>query len=170
MESTLRYLLDWPAFDLFVTQNAWAWPLAETAHFIGLILLIGAVGLFDLRILGLAKQIPIAPLRRLLPWGVFGFSLCVLSGMTFVAAIPSNFGTHPYNVLTTNVWLQLKLLFILLAGLNLAAFYVTGMSRAVESLRANDDAPLLARGIAGVSVFLWAGVIYLGRLIPWDVG
>jgi hypothetical protein len=170
MESTLRYLLDWPAIDRFVSENAWAWPLAETAHFIGLILLIGAVGLFDLRILGLAKSLPTAPLRRLLPWGVFGFVLCVVTGFTFVASMRSNTGTHPYEILMTDIWLQLKLLFIFLAGVNLTAFYLTGMSRVVESLKPGDEAPLLAKAIAGASLFLWVGVIYFGRLIPWDIG
>jgi hypothetical protein len=170
MESVLRYLLDWPAVDRFVSANAWAWPLAETVHFIGLILLIGAVGLFDLRILGVAKSLPIAPLRRLLPWGVLGFTLCVITGFTFIAAMKTNAGMHPYDVLVSDTWLQVKLLFIFFAGVNLGTFYLTGMSRAVEFLKAGDDAPLLAKAIAGASLFLWVGVIYLGRLIPWDLG
>ena len=51
--------------------------LCETFHFFGIVLLIGGVGLFDLRILGMAKGLPLAAVRRLLPWGVFGFALCV---------------------------------------------------------------------------------------------
>jgi hypothetical protein len=76
----------------------------------------------------------------------------------------------PYDVIRTDVWLQLKLAFIALAGLNLLAFYVTGMSRAVDTLRAGDDAPGLAKLIAGASLFLWLGVIYFGRLIPEALG
>jgi hypothetical protein len=53
-----------------------------------------------------------------------------------------------------------------LAGVNLLAFYLTGMSRAVEHLQAGDDAPGFAKLIAGASLFLWLGVIYFGRLIP----
>ena len=57
-------------------------------------------------------------------------------------------------------------MFIALAGVNLLLFYVTGMSRAVDDLRPGDDAPGLAKVIAGASLFLWLGVIYFGRLIP----
>jgi hypothetical protein len=72
-------------------------------------------------------------------------------------------------VLTTNLWLQLKLVFIALAGLNLLAFHLTGMARVVEALGPMNDTPLLARCLGGVSLALWLGVIYVGRLIPWEL-
>ncbi len=44
----------WPNFSL--------WPTLETLHYLGLCLLLGAVGLFDLRVLGLFKGLsPAAP-------------------------------------------------------------------------------------------------------------
>ena len=48
-------------------HTAWAWPIAESLHFIGLSLLVGTIGLFDLRLLGLARGIPIAAMHRLIP-------------------------------------------------------------------------------------------------------
>jgi hypothetical protein len=145
----------------------WAWPLGETLHFIGVSLLVGIVGMYDLRVLGMAKGLPLAALKRLLPWGVFGFALCAMTGFMFVGGMGANlFQTHPYDVLLTDVWLQLKLLFIFLAGVNLLAFYLTGMVRAVDTLGPGDDAPLLAKSIAGTSLFLWIGVVVCGRLIP----
>ena len=165
MDSFLRYWLSSPAVENLM-KTPWGWPLFETLHFAGIALLIGGVGMFDLRILGMAKGLPLAALRRLLPWGVFGFILCVVTGAGFVLGMRSNIERNAYDVLTTDVWLQLKLLFILLAGMNLIAFYLTGMSRAVDRLGPQDDAPMLAKVIAGASLFLWLGVIYFGRLIP----
>ena len=53
------------ALSMYVRDTPWLWPTMETLHFIGLSLLIGTVGLFDLRVLGVAKQIPrSAPSRR----------------------------------------------------------------------------------------------------------
>jgi hypothetical protein len=74
-----------------------------------------------------------------------------------------------YDVLTTDIWLDLKLLFLFLAGINLLVFYKTGMSRVVDDLGPGEDAPFLAKAIAGASLFLWLGVIYFGRLIPWGL-
>ncbi|MGB7220205.1 MAG: hypothetical protein WBD07_15510 [Vicinamibacterales bacterium] len=167
MEPFLRYWLRWPIVETFFKAYAWAWPLCETLHFFGLALLIGIVGMFDLRMLGVAKGLPIAPLRRLLPWGVFGFILCVVTGLMFVTGIYANVEIHPYYILMNNIYLQLKLLFLALAGLNLLAFYLTGMSRAVDNLPAGADAPPLAKVIAGTSLALWLGVVYVGRLIVW---
>ena len=166
MELFLRHWLAWPVVEHFISRYSWVWPLCETLHFFGIILLIGGVGMFDLRVLGMAKGLPMAAVRRLLPWGVFGFSLCVATGLVFVTGFRANLPMNPYDVIKNDVWLQFKLLFIALAGVNLLAFYRTGMSRVVDALRPGDDAPVLAKVIAGASLFLWLGVIYFGRLIP----
>ena len=169
MESFLRYWLDWPIATSFLSYDSWAWPLTETVHFIGLILLIGGVGIFDLRILGVAKGVPIEPLRGLIPWGVFGFALCVVSGTMFFTGYQANLPIPPYEILITDAFLQWKLIFILFGGINLLAFYLTGTSRAVDGLGAGADAPPLAKVIAGTSLFIWFGVIYFGRLLPWGL-
>jgi hypothetical protein len=144
------------ALSAFITESDWAWYTCETVHFVGLALLIGAVGILDLRMLGIAKQLPVGPLHRLIPWGVLGFILCVVSGGLFVVGEPGSF-------LTRDAF-QYKMLFIVLAGLNVVLFYVF-MYREVEALGADDDAPPLAKVIAGTSLLLWFGVIYWGRLM-----
>ena len=170
MESFLRYWLTSPTLTVILQRNdvgVWAWSLCETFHFVGLCLLVGIVGMFDLRVLGMAKGLPLAALQRLLPWGVFGFVLCLATGLVFVLGIGGNlFGDNAYDVLMRDVYLQLKLIFIFLAGINVLAFYLTGSARAVEKLGAGDDAPRLAKVIAGTSLFLWIGVVIFGRLIP----
>ena len=169
MDSVLRNWLAWPVVEHFLKGHVWAWPLCETFHFLGICLLIGGVGMFDLRILGVAKALPIAAMRRLLPWGVFGFVLCVVTGILFVLGFRADLPIDSYDVIKADAWLQLKLLFILLAGMNLSAFYLTGMSRVVDGLAPGDDAPLMAKVMAGASLLLWLGVIYFGRLIPEGV-
>jgi hypothetical protein len=166
METFLRTWLEWPSVAAFVARYTWAWPLGETFHFFGIILLIGGVGLFDLRLLGVAKGLPVAAVRRLLPWGVTGFVICVVTGFMFVTGVRANVPSSPYDVIKSNPWLQLKFLFIAFAGLNLLGFYLTGMDRAVDSLRAGEDAPATAKVFAAASLFFWLGVIYFGRLIP----
>jgi hypothetical protein len=166
MEPFLRYWLRWPSLERFFIRYTWAWPVCEVFHFVGLILLIGAVGMFDLRLLGIGKGLPVGPLRRLLPLGVLGFGLCVVTGLMFVGGVYANVETHPYVVLVKDVFLQWKLLFMFLAGMNLLVFYLTGASRAIDALGPGDDAPLLAKVVGGASLFLWLGVIFFGRLIP----
>ena len=152
-----------------IGRYRWFWPLSEVFHLVGLILLLGIVALFDLRLLGVAKGIPVAPLRKLLPWAVFGLMLCVLTGLVFVTGLWANVAVHPMEALRIDLYLQLKLLFIGLAGVNLLLFYKGGISRTVEALGPGEDAPTSAKLVAASSLFLWIGVVYWGRLIPWGI-
>jgi hypothetical protein len=170
MEAFLRYILDWPSLNSFLNQHPWGWPLLEVSHFVGLALLFGIVGMFDLRVLGVAKGLPLEPFRRLLPWGLFGFALAVVSGLGFTLGLGANlFGVNAYDVLRTNTYLQLKLLLIGLAGANMTAFYVSGVGRQVDQLGPGDEAPGSAKAFAAASIALWTGVMYFGRLIPWGL-
>ena len=166
MAEFLRYWMHWPTLDAWMAIPG-AWAICETLHFIGLCMLMGLVGLFDLRVLGMGRGVAPVDLKPLVPWGVFGFALCVLSGGLFVFGMGANIiGGYAYDVIATNPWLQWKLLFLALAGINLAGFYVSGMSRAVDRLDANGDAPAMAKMFCGASLVLWVGVIVFGRLIP----
>ena len=60
MMGTIHSLATWlptTALSQFVNNHGWVWPTCETLHFIGLILLMGNVGLLDLRMLGLLKEL-----------------------------------------------------------------------------------------------------------------
>lgn len=142
-----------------VVHYAWLWPISETLHFIGLAMLIGVVGLMDLRLLGLAKRVPFSPLHRLLPWAVAGFFICLATGVVFFAGDPFQY-IH-------NAVFWFKLLFIGLAGLNVLVFYATGLFHRIEHLGPGEDAPFAAKLIAGTSLVLWIGVMYLGRMLPF---
>ena len=155
--------------EYLIGAYRWVWPLSEVIHFIGLTLLVGIVTIFDLRLLGVAKRMPVAPLRKLLPWSVLGFGLCVFTGLLFVTGLWANVKIHPVEALVIDHFLQMKLTFIALAGINLLALNSSGMSRAVDGLGPGDDAPPLTKFIAGASLFLWVGVVYWGRLIPWGL-
>src|SRR5229473_2816513 len=70
------------ALHHFVYVNEpWLWPTCEILHYLGLSLLLGTVGVFDLRMLGFAKGIPPSAIHRLVPWGVGGYVLNVLTGI-----------------------------------------------------------------------------------------
>jgi hypothetical protein len=137
----------------------WLWAACESLHFMGMALLIGAVGLLDARMLGLFKGLPIAPLERLVPWGVLGFVINLATGIVFFAGAPEQY--------VQNIAFGLKMLFVLLAGVNVSLFYLTGLSRRVDRLGAGEDAPMAAKLIAGASLFLWFGVLYWGRMLPF---
>jgi len=139
-----------------VMYSAWGWPIVEIVHFTGLCLLMGAVGMFDLRMMGLVRGISLPALHKLVPFGVLGFVLSVCSGVMFVSSAPDQYLYNP-------AW-QTKMGLLALAGLNMVLFYLT-TSRRLKSLGPDDMPPLAARLFAGVSLTLWLGVIAAGRVI-----
>jgi hypothetical protein len=136
----------------------WAWPLCESIHFFGLSLLLGTVGFFDLRLLGFARGVPVAALHRLIPIGVTGFAINAATGFCFLAGTPDQYFINPA--------FQAKVLMFLVAGLNVAAFYLV-MFKRVRDVGPGQQAPLFARIIGGVSLCAWIGVMTAGRLITF---
>lgn len=153
-------------FEAWQLMNAfdWLWPLCEIIHFIGMSLLLGAVGILDLRILGVGKGLPIARLEALIPLGVAGFIANAVTGTLFVIANPDG-GANAYLL---NLAFQIKIVLILIAGLNALAFYVTGISDKLASIGPAGEASKDAKLIAGLSLALWISVIMFGRLIMYN--
>lgn len=142
--------------DLMLVSKYW-WAFMMDLHFIGLALLIGTVGVLNLRILGFEKRLTGASLHRLMPWALAGFGINVLTGTLAFIGMPA------YYTFDAAFWL--KILALMLLGLNVAVFYLTNAFESVERLGPGDDASRLAKVIAGSSLFLWFAVITLGRYI-----
>ena len=130
----------------------------------GLILLVGSVGLIDLRVLCIGRQLPLSLLYGLVPWAIFGFTLCFGTGTVFILGDP--FKT-PADTLTKTVF-QIKILFVVLALINALLFEYYSDFR--ELLRADNfvgEIPFSAKITAGLSLFIWMSVVYLGRMLPY---
>jgi hypothetical protein len=153
--------LEWikqTSIGAFVRDTPWAFPTLQSLHFIGMSLLIGVVGVIDLRVLGLARGLPIHPLHRFLPLAFFGFGLNVLTGLFF-------FCHDPY-VYAFNPSFRIKMLLILLAGLN-ALWFRLGVFLDVDKWGPGIEASRLAKVISALSLLLWVGVITAGRFIAF---
>lgn len=158
MDAVITWIQGTP-LNAALVQSIWAFPAGETLHFIGLAMLFGFVAMLDLRMLGVAKQIPLAPLHRLLPWGVTGFLITFSTGLLFIFATPEQY---------LKDWVfWSKMLLVALAGVNVLVFYTGGIYRLVEALGPGQDAPVPAKMIAVTSLCLWVGVMFFGRMLPF---
>lgn len=126
----------------FVRDSPWAFPALQCLHFIGMALLFGAVATMDLRVLGVARSMPIDSVTRLVPLAVVGFGINLVSGALFFAHDPFQYAF--------NASFRLKLVLIAAAGLN-AIWFRSKPSKAV----------------AAISLALWLGVIAAGRFIAF---
>jgi uncharacterized membrane protein len=150
--------LDTSTLSVWVISSAYLWPALESIHFLGLSLLIGTVGLFDLRLLGFARNIEPKTLHRLVPIGVLGYGINAITGALFFVG---DTGQYVYNAA-----FHFKMLFMVLTGINVVVFYLTTY-RAVEDVQAGGHTSMAAKVIGGVSLLLWLGVITCGRLLTF---
>jgi hypothetical protein len=154
-------LLAWfkeTAVGEFVRDSTWAFPTLQSLHFIGMSLLIGIVGAIDLRVLGVARAVPLGPLHRFLPLAFIGFGINAVTGFCFFC--------HDPWVYAFNVAFRAKMFLILLSGLN-ALWFRLGVFIDVEKWGPGIEASKLAKVISGASLLIWIGVITAGRYIAF---
>ena len=144
------------AVESFVNSRPWVWPASETLHFIGLSVLFGILFAINLRLMGGLRGVPFAALHRLLPWAMLAFGINLVTGMLFFIA-----AAHQYINNGPFFW---KIIFLMLAGADL--LYLTVFDRNWE-LPADADPPMREKVIAASAVFLWMGVIFWGRMLPF---
>lgn len=141
-----------------VTSTFWLWPVLEILHFLGLSLLLGALIIIDLRLLGFFRGMDVKATHALLPLVFLGFTLNLVTGVLFFFGDPFRYATH--------TGFQLKMLLVVVAGLN-ALWYYWKLHPVMHNWQPDTKPPGFAKVIASVSLVSWTGVLLLGRLIPY---
>jgi uncharacterized membrane protein len=135
-----------------IVENPWVWPIAEIIHFIGLCLLFGVVLVVNLRMLGILGEVALIDLRGLLPWGLAGLGINIVTGMLFFLASPDQY--------TQNPSFTAKMALMLAGGVML--LYPTMVDEGT-----NERRPLELKVVAVLSISVWVGVLFFGRFLPY---
>ena len=154
----ILHTLEMSAVGEAMRQSLMLYPAVETMHIIGFSILIGSIIAFDLRVLGMARGIPLEAVARLLlrtAW--LGFCIAVPMGVLLFITEATSIAENPS--------FRIKMALIVLAGINMLAFHL-GPWRSVASW-VGGAAPAAARNGALASVVLWLGVLPGGRLIAY---
>jgi len=158
MTESLVQAIEGGAINTWVLSTYWLWPLLEIIHFIGLSLLLGSIMVVDLRLAGYLRQIDIKSTHRLLPWAAIGFAMNLVTGFLFFFGDPGRY--------SINIGFQIKMVLVLIAGLNVLLF-AWKINPLIGEWDPYGDTPAFARAIGWVSLLTWTGVLLLGRLIPY---
>jgi hypothetical protein len=151
--------LEHSAFGTWVREapTIWAYATILFLHTIGLGFVVGVNVAIDLRILGVARQMPLLPMRKLFPWMWAGFIVNALSGVALLIADATTKLANPVFLV--------KMTFIALGVVNM------GWSKR----KLFDDPQTLeqypptshAKRVAIVSLVLWIGATTAGRLMGY---
>ena len=153
----LALRLESSALGAWARGSAVGYPLANSAHLLGLVMLVGSIGLLDLRLLGLFRGLPATALaRNLIPLAATGLMLQALSGFIMFAA--------DAGPLTRSTVFRWKLAAIAAALVNVVAFHVQWQHGLEEW---NQRIPAATRVLAAISLALWLSAAALGRLIAY---
>jgi hypothetical protein len=136
---------------LALKSHAWAYPMLEIVHIIGISLLIGNLVLLELRVFGRGVQLPVQDLARLgLSLVVIGFCIAAASGLLM-------FATQAEELLTNRAF-KLKMLLLVLAASNAAWFHGRGSLLKLDGL---------AKFQMVLSTLIWISIVSCGRWIAY---
>jgi hypothetical protein len=151
--------LEATALGAAMRQWLWFYPVVEIVHIAGLVMLVGSAAMFDLRLLGLSRRLPVTDMaRHLLPWARTGFAVVVPTGLMMFVAHATEMAANPA--------FQLKLLLVSAAVANAAVFHRWPF-RSVARWNVEASPPAAARLAAVLSLTLWTGAIACGRLLAY---
>ena len=143
-----------------VRQSNWLFPTIETGHLFGIISLVASTSILDLRLMGLIlpRESVSKLAARCLGWAWGGFTVQVVTGfLLFSSEATKMYGSRVF---------QVKMLLILLAGLNALAFHFLAF-RKVATWDVSPVTPLPAKFAGCVSILLWFGIVAAGRWIAY---
>lgn len=157
MEFLLR--LQNSAFGIWVAESEQIWGYSGilTLHTLGMGLAVGTSWVVDLRVLGVARRVPLAALRNVARVFWVGLAINAATGVMLFVAAAADKGIQ-------------KIFYLKLSLILLALLADARIRRVVLGDRAALDRPVpsTVRFLATTSLVLWAAAIAAGRLMAYQ--
>jgi hypothetical protein len=142
-------------------HNAWAIPIIQSVHIVGIGIVMGSALMIYLRILGWAGQDQTLrqTVNRFGPWLTGALWLLLATGILMVIGEPVR------ELVTFSFWLKMSLV-------ALSALLAVGFQRSIRKREKQWEETLVNRksvkGLALLTFLIWVSIIVLGRLIAYD--
>jgi hypothetical protein len=154
--------LETTAIAAVIQESLYGFPILVGIHILGISLSAGTLLWADLRLLGVSlRGYRLTDVYRgLAPWFLTGFGVMIISGAVLFTA----FATAAYG----NVYFRIKMVAIVLAGVNALIFHRAADREGTRSVPATAT-PTIARISGLTSIALWAAVIVAGRMMSYTM-
>jgi len=160
--------LDWLEelpLSQWVAQSEVGYPMMLSIHSIGMAAVVGLLLMFDLRVLGLARGVPVSFFRKVMPFAWAGFFLNLVSGVLL-------FNSTAHRLVDNWPFLS-KMVCILAAGAvtwllwrAIGSVEEAGGGASADAQTAIVASPVV-KALALASIILWLAAITFGRLIAY---
>ena len=148
-------------WSVALLESLYVWPFIESTHVLTLALFAGTAAVNDLRLVGAGfTGVPASEVTfRLLRITRIAFGVMVITGLLLFYSNPVRYW-H-------NIFFRIKLILLVVAGLNIWLFHGRIHRRVAEWQHA-ERPPRAARLAGAISLLTWAGIIVTGRLIAYN--
>lgn len=163
MPTSVQAFSDWLAATPLSTQIKavdWIIPTVQTIHILSISIVTSAAAMVDLRVLGvLSRRQPLAEIAyRFVPWIWWTLIVLAVSGGTLIIGEPGRSLGNPAFVAKMSM---------LAAVLVLTLLFQRGLRHDERYWDSSAGRRLGGRLIAGVSLIIWAGIVFAGRWIAY---
>lgn len=138
------------------SPSVFAYWFILSFHAIGMGLLVGASVVIDLRLLGVAIDLPLAPLKGLYRIIWIGFWIQIVSGALLLIAYPTKALTNP------DFYIKLTLI-----GIAVTVMHTLRKRIFTDSTMSESDMMTKGKALAVWSLVLWTGAVTAGRLLAY---
>jgi hypothetical protein len=151
----VQILQQWTEANAFLnwlreSSSIWAYPTVFFLHTIGLVFTAGASIIINVRLLGAARDLPLAPLARFFRPIWLGLSLTAISGVVMLASdLQAKLGNRVF---------QYKMALVVLA-----VVLTVVMRRRLEPPRPTAS----TRALAAASLLCWLGAVAAGKFMAY---
>jgi hypothetical protein len=141
-----------------IRVSTWLFPTIETIHVLAIVLVVGSIARFDLRLLNLAyRDRKVSEVyEEVVPWTWVCFFFAAMAG----ALLFSSHATTYYH----NFSFRMKMLLLLLSGVN-SAIFQQWTYQTVARWDQEARIPSAARLAGALSLVLWIFIVAFGRWI-----
>ncbi|HET7887434.1 MAG TPA: DUF6644 family protein [Bradyrhizobium sp.] len=156
IDRVLEWLQSTP-IAIAIAENDLLFPWIESVHVLAIVLVVGTISIVDLRLLGIASLDISAKrlMRDIIPYTWAAFAVAAITGSLMFSSDATHYG-H-------NRLFQIKLVMLVLAGINMAVFHLFG-ERDIERWEApGARTPASAKTAATISLVAWVAIVSLGR-------
>ena len=148
--------------SISIRESILMFPVLEGSHLLGIAVSAGTIAISDLRMMGLIfkKESASDVFHQLIPWTTAGFAMMIITGMLLLWSEPVKL----YN----SIWFRYKVLFLILAGLNVLIFHSSKVYRTIHEWEWAANPPRAAKVAGWVSLISWGIVIIAGRTTAYN--
>ena len=139
------------------TSGVWIYGVVNLVHILGLSTLFGSVLVYDLRLLGAWRRVPLTALETpTFTLAACGFAVAVSSGVALITTNATEYIGNPF--------LPVKFAAIGLGILNVAGAQLLPRWR---QRRTEPEDRLTLRLVGGTSLTCWLGAVIAGRMLGY---